>query len=255
MKLEGAVAVVTGGASGLGEAAVREFVKHGAKVAVWDVNSELGLKLVKELGPNTLFSQVDVSSESSVKEALAHAINSFGKISILVNCAGILIGRMIVTSKTIHPLEDFEKVIKVNLTGTFNVSRFVAKHMSENPLVNDERGTIINVASIAAYEGQRGQCAYSASKGGVVGMTLPMARDLQTYKIRVNSIAPGIFMGTRISPKVNSKDFESAILREIPSGRTGHHSEFSHAIRFLAENTYMNGAVLRVDGGIRLPNI
>lgn len=255
MKLEGSVAIITGGASGLGEAAVREFVSHGSKVAIWDTNTDLGQKLAKELGPNTLFTQVDVSSESSVKSALALAIQTFGKVSVLINCAGILIGRMIVTSKTVHPLEEFEKVIRVNLTGVFNVSRFVAKHMSELPEVDGERGTIVNVASIAAYEGQRGQCAYSASKGGVVGMTLPMARDLQTYRIRVNSIAPGIFMGTRISTKVNGKEFEDAIIKEIPTGRTGRHSEFAHAVRFLVENTYMNGATLRCDGGIRLPNI
>jgi NAD(P)-dependent dehydrogenase (short-subunit alcohol dehydrogenase family) len=255
MKLEGKVAIVTGGASGLGEAAVREFIKFGAKVAIWDLTQDLGVKLVQELGSNSFFIRVDVTSEESVKNALAETVSRFGKVDVLLNSAGILIGRMIVTAKTVHPLEDFERVIRVNLTGTFNVSRLVAKQMSTQAEIEGERGVIIHVASIAAFEGQRGQCAYSASKGGVVGLTLPMARDLQSYKIRVNSMAPGLFAGTRIFPNGHNKDLLSPMIKEIPSGRTGHHHEFAHAARFLVENSYMNGAVLRCDGGIRLPNI
>lgn len=255
MKLEGKVAIVTGGASGLGESAVREFVSHGCKVSIWDISVDLGSKLVQELGASTIFIKVDVTSEDSVKAALAETVAKFGKVDVLLNSAGILLGRMIVTAKTVHPLEEFERVIRVNLTGTFNVSRFVAKQMAAQPEIDGERGVIVHVASVAAYEGQRGQCAYAASKGGVVGLTLPMARDLQTYKIRVNTMAPGIFTGTRISSKVNSKEFMDAMIREIPLGRGGHHHEFAHAVRFLVENTYMNGAVLRCDGGIRLPNL
>ena len=255
MKLEGKVAIVTGGASGLGEAAVREFVAHGAKVSIWDLSAELGSKLVQELGANTIFIKVDVTSEDSVKQALAETVAKFGKVDVLLNSAGILLGRMIVTPKTVHPLEEFERVIRVNLTGTFNVSRFVAKQMASQPENGGERGVIVHVASVAAYEGQRGQCAYAASKGGVVGLTLPMARDLQGYKIRVNSMAPGIFTDTRILSKGSNKVFNEAMMKEIPAGRGGYNHEFAHAVRFLVENAYMNGAVLRCDGGIRLPNL
>lgn len=253
MKIEGSTSVVTGGASGLGESVVRLFITLGGKVAIWDMNPSLGESLAKELGPNAIFIQTDVTSEESVQKALALTLKTFSKVNALVNCAGVILGQMTFTSKTVHSLTDFEKVIKINLSGTFNVCRLVAKEMSTQEEVQSERGVIVNVASIAAYEGQRGQTAYASSKGGVVGLTLPLARDLANFGIRVNSIAPGLFK-TRMGDNVPKKVLEG-LLRETLSKRFGDPSEFAHAVRFLVENTYMNGAVLRVDGGIRMPNI
>ena len=253
MKIEGSVIIVTGGASGLGQSAVRLFASLGAKVAIWDMNAPLGEALAKELGPQVKFLKVDVTSEDSVKSALASTLESFKQVHVLINCAGVILGQMTITSKSVHSLSDFERVIRINLSGTFNTSRLVAKQMSTQEEVDKERGVIVNVASIAGYEGQRGQTAYASSKGGVLGITLPMARDLASYGIRVNSIAPGLFE-TKMGEEIPKKILEG-LLRETLSKRFGRPEEFAHAVKFLVENTYMNGSVLRVDGGIRMPNL
>ena len=253
MRIENKVAIVTGGSGGLGESVVRLLNMLKAKVAIWDIDSKSGEKLAKELGNQVIFIETDVSAEDSVKNALKITLNSFGNVNILVNGAGIDYGKMIITSKTVHPLADFEKVIRINLNGTFNVSRLVAKEMSTQDEIEGERGVIIHVASLAGFEGQRGQTAYSSSKGGIIGLTLPMARDLASYGIRVNTIAPGLFktrMGEAVPQEILNK-----ILKEILSKRLGNPEEFAHAVRFLIENTYMNGTVLKIDCGAKSPNI
>ena len=234
MKIESSVIIVTGGASGLGESVVRLFSSLGGKVAIWDVNPEHAEKLTKELGSQILFAKVDITSEESIKEALSSTLAAFGKVNIVVNCAGVAMAQMTATSKSVHPLNDFATVVNINLNGTFNVCRLVAKQMIAQPEVDKERGVIINVASVAAFEGQRGQIAYSASKGGIVGLTLPMARDLSSYGIRVNTIAPGVFktkMGDSMNPAVLD-----ALLKQTLIKRLGKAEEFAHAAKFLVEN-------------------
>ena len=253
MRIVDKVAVVTGGASGLGESVVRLFTSLGCKVAIWDMNSSLGEKLSSEFGSQVLFVKVDVTSEDSVKTALSATFKAFGKVNILVNSAGVVYGHLTITPKAIHPLADFERVIRINLTGTFNVSRLIAKEMSTLPEIDGERGVIVNVASIAAYEGQRGQDAYGSSKGGVVGLTLPMARDLASYGIRVNSLAPGPFM-TKMGESIPEKYVKALVAQSLVK-RVGDPKEFAHAVRFLVENTYMNGAIIRIDGGMRMPHV
>lgn len=194
MNVENHVAIVTGGASGLGEATVRTIVGSGGKVAIFDLDEKRGRTLKEELGEKVHFIQVDVSDEKSVQSALTEVMETFGGIHVLVNCAGIAIAKKTVGKNGVHDLASFSKVIQVNLIGTFNMIRLAAEKMAENePNAHGERGVIINTASVAAFEGQIGQVAYSASKGGVVGMTLPVARDLATFGIRVMTIAPGLF--------------------------------------------------------------
>ena len=196
MNISEKVAVITGGASGLGEGTVRKFVANGAKVLIMDLNTDRGNALVEELGKDkVIFDKTDVTDESEVQEALARAVGEFGAVDICVNCAGIGSGQKTVHKNGAHDLATFEKVIKVNLIGTFNVLRLAAEIMQHNePNENGERGVIINTASVAAFDGQVGQVAYSASKGGIVGMTLPIARDLARQGIRCLTIAPGLFM-------------------------------------------------------------
>ncbi|MEQ8749503.1 MAG: SDR family NAD(P)-dependent oxidoreductase, partial [Amphiplicatus sp.] len=192
MKFSGVSAVVIGGASGLGAATAEALSAEGAHVALWDMNSEKGEALAEKLGG--VFSSVNVADEASVKAALATTIDSNGAPRILVNCAGIAIGAKTVGKDGPHKLDLYKKVIDVNLVGTFNCIRLVAEQMEKlDPLTDGERGVIINTASVAAFEGQIGQAAYAASKGGVVAMTLPIARDLMNAGIRCNTIAPGIF--------------------------------------------------------------
>jgi 3-hydroxyacyl-CoA dehydrogenase / 3-hydroxy-2-methylbutyryl-CoA dehydrogenase len=253
MKIPGSVSVVTGGSSGLGEGVVRAFAASGAKVAIWDLDSESGERISKEFQGQVEFFKVDITSEDSVKSAIENTIKKFSRIDILVNCAGILLGEMTATSKSLHSLDSFSRVIKVNLIGTFNTCRLVAKVMMAQTEVDKEKGVIVNIASIAGYEGQRGQTAYASSKGGILGLTLPLARDLAVYGIRVNTLAPGVFdtkMGTGISDVIKQKIFKETLAK-----RPGRPDELAHAVKFLVENTYMNGSALRIDGGLRLPNI
>jgi len=254
MRLEGKIAVVTGGASGLGAATVKLLVQKGCKVAIWDFNDSLGSALSRELGAASIFSKCDVSCPQSVAAAITTTLQSFPRIDILVNCAGIIGGQMMYSkSKGLHSLELFEKIMKVNVYGTFNVCRLVAERMAKQPAIEGERGVIVNTASVAGIEGQRGQVAYGGSKGAIIGMTLPMARDLGALGIRVSAIAPGLFM-TPMAENVD-KAAVKAIEKSIVVGRFGRAEEYAHTVQYIVENTYVTGTVIRVDGGVRLPHI
>ncbi len=253
MKIENKVAVVTGGASGLGEATVRNIVTNGGKVLVMDLNMERGNALVEELGKDKMiFEKTDVTSEIQVKEALARVIKAFGTVHICVNCAGIGAGQKTVHRDGAHDLATFEKVIKINLIGTFNVLRLSAEIMQHNePDDNLERGVIINTASVAAFDGQVGQVAYSASKGGIVGMTLPIARDLSRSGIRCVTIAPGLFM-TPLFQAAPAEVIES-LEKQVPfPSRLGKPSEYGKMAQAIIENPMLNGEVIRLDGAIRM---
>ena len=253
MDIKEKVAVVTGGASGLGLGTVRSLVDKGAKVVIFDLNEEVARNICEELGDDVSFALVDVTSKESVKTGIQHAIETFGAIHICVNCAGIAPPQKVMGRAGAMPLENFEKVIDINLNGTFNVLRLAAVEMAKNePLSADgERGIIINTASIAAFDGQMGQAAYAASKAGVAGMTLPIARDLSSHGIRVNTIAPGLFrtpMGVGLPEHVVEK-LESMV--EFPK-RLGTPEEYASLAAFMIENVYVNGEVIRLDGGIRM---
>ncbi len=253
MDLAGKVAVVTGGASGLGKATTELLAARGAKVAIFDLNEQAGGEVVKALGAdNAAFWAVDVASASSVEKAVAAVVDKFGTVDVLVNCAGIGPAQKIIDREgDPMPLEDFSKIIGINLTGSFNVARCCAAVMAKNELVKGERGVIIHTASVAAYEGQIGQCAYSASKGGVVGMTLPMARDLAKSAIRVNTVAPGI-MGTPLLRSMPD-NVQQSLAASVPNpSRLGEPSEYAGLVAHIVENGYINGETIRIDGGIRM---
>ncbi|NKI17015.1 SDR family NAD(P)-dependent oxidoreductase [Spongiibacter sp. KMU-166] len=254
MDINGKVAIVTGGASGLGEATVRAYVAKGGKVAIFDMNAERGAALVEELGADKVsFHNVNVADEASVKEAIDAVVANFGGLHICNNYAGI--GNAIKTlgKDGAFPLDAYKNVINVNLIGTFNVARLAAEAMSKNVPYDDinARGVIINTASVAAYEGQVGQVAYSASKGGVVGMTLPMARDLASYGIRVNTIVPGLIHTPLFEslPEAAYKSLENSV---VNPKRLGRPDEIAHLSVMIAENEYMNGECIRLDGAIRM---
>lgn len=252
MKLKDAVAVITGGGSGLGEATAREFVASGAKVVLLDLPSSPGAKLAESLGGAALFAPGDVASETETSGAIASAVDRFGTVHIAVNCAGIGKAQRTISKDGPHSLELFERVIRVNLIGTFNVIRLAAAQMAKNaPNEDGERGAIINTASIAAYDGQIGQAAYSASKGGVVGMTLPIARDLASVGIRVCTIAPGTFDTPMLAtlPEVARRALGAAI--PFPS-RLGHPAEYAALARHIVENAMLNGETIRLDGALRM---
>lgn len=252
MNLEHATALVTGGASGLGEACVRRFAAAGARVVIADVNMERGAALAEELGEAAHFIQTDVSSELAVQQAIQTAIDEFGGLHILVNCAGIGRALKTISKEGPHPLDQFELVIRVNLIGTFNAIRLSAMAMSRN-LPNEwgERGVIINTASVAAYDGQVGQAAYSASKGGIVGMTLPIARDLARDGIRVMTIAPGLF-DTPLLAGLPEAARES-LGKQVPfPSRLGLPAEYAQLAQAIVENAMLNGEVIRLDGAIRM---
>lgn len=256
MELQDKIAVVTGGASGLGRAACDQLVAAGARVAIFDLNGELGQQAVAELGAAKVsYQAVDVSDEQSVAAAIAATVDTFGAIHLCVNCAGIgTSGKVLNRDRQPLPLADFSKTIAVNLTGTFNVARLAAAEMANNEPVGEagERGVIVNTASIAAYEGQVGQCAYAASKGGIVGMTLPMARDLAGLGIRVNTIAPGI-MGTPLMCGMPQKVQDNLVADIQFPKRMGLPREFGDLVVHIANNAYFNGETLRLDGAIRMP--
>ncbi len=254
MDLKGKVAIVTGGASGLGQATVEAYVAKGAKVAIFDMNEERANELVSKLGAdNAAFFNVNVADEESVKGAVQAVVDKFGALHICNNFAGIASAAKTLGKDGPFPFAEFSKVINVNLIGTFNVSRFAAEQMAKNEPVNDDgsRGVIINTASIAAFEGQMGQLAYSASKGGVVGMTLPMARDLAAYGIRVNTIAPGL-IHTPLFEALPEKAYQALCEAPLYPKRLGNPAEIAHLSVFIAENDYVNGEVVRIDAGIRM---
>ncbi|MED3663013.1 3-hydroxyacyl-CoA dehydrogenase [Ureibacillus sp. FSL K6-8385] len=253
MDLQNKVAVVTGGASGLGLATVEKLVEKGAKVFIFDLNEKKAKDEALRLGDQVRYSVVDVSDDESVQHAIRQVIDTFGAIHICVNCAGIGTPGKTIGKKGVLPLETFRKVIDVNLIGTFNVLRLAANEMKNNEPYTDsgERGVIINTASVAAFDGQMGQAAYAASKAGIAGMTLPLSRDLSEFGIRVNTIAPGVFMtplAKTLPEKVLQKLAESV---EFPK-RLGRPSEYAELATFLMENEYINGEVIRLDGAIRM---
>ena len=250
MDLNGAVAVVTGGASGLGAAAARALAAEGAKVAILDVNDDLGGAVAGELGG--VFAHCDVTSEDDMVAGVDAAAR-LGEIRVVVNCAGI--GppcRTLARDGTPHSLAQFRKVIDINLVGTFNTIRVAASAMMGNePDEHNDRGAIINTASVAAYDGQIGQAAYSASKGGIVGMTLPIARDLSVLGIRVSTIAPGI-IDTPLLAGLPEPAKESLGRQVLHPKRLGRPDEYAEVVMFLVTHRYMNGETIRMDGGIRM---
>lgn len=253
MKLKDKVAIVTGGASGLGRATVENFARNGARVAIFDLNREAGEELARDLGDQALFSQVNVADDDSVSAGIEAAMERFGALHICVNCAGRGGGATKTMSrKGRFPMELFRDVININLVGTFSVlSQAVEKMADNDPDENGERGVVINTASIAAFEGQKGQVAYAASKGGLVSITLPIARDLAYYGIRVVTIAPGLF-DTPIL-KGLSQEVKDGLARDIPNpARLGDVREFAALAEHIVNNPYINGETIRLDAGLRM---
>jgi NAD(P)-dependent dehydrogenase (short-subunit alcohol dehydrogenase family) len=253
VQLDGAVALVTGGASGLGEATVRRLHDAGAGVVIFDKNAERGTQVASELGARAVFADGDVTSEESVLAGLGLAAE-MGALRVVVSCAGSgMAGRTVDRNGAPHDLATFEWVIRLNLIGTFNVSRLGAAQMARNePNDDGERGVIVNTASIAAFDGQIGQVAYSASKGGVVAMMLPMARDLGVLGIRVMTIAPGSF-DTPIFGFA-SDTMRDGLTSIVPfPRRMGHPDEYAQLVEHIARNPYLNGEVIRIDGAVRFP--
>jgi NAD(P)-dependent dehydrogenase (short-subunit alcohol dehydrogenase family) len=249
MQIQGKVFIVTGGASGLGEGTARMLAAAGGKVVVADVQADKGEALAREIGG--AFVKCDVTQEADGQAAVAKAV-SMGKLMGLVNCAGIAIGVKTVGKEGAHPLAQFQRVIGINLIGSFNMIRLAAEAMCRNePEPTGERGVLINTASVAAYDGQIGQAAYSASKGGIVGMTLPIARDLARNGIRCMTIAPGIF-GTPMMFGM-PQDVQDALAASVPfPSRLGTPQDYANLARHIIENEMLNGEVIRLDGAIRL---
>ncbi|CAH1401568.1 unnamed protein product [Nezara viridula] len=248
------VAIVTGGASGLGKATVERICKNGGKVVVCDLPTSQGKKLADELGSGAVFAPVNVTSESDVSNALNVAKEKFGKLNCVVNCAGVGIAYKTYNfNKNVpHKLEDFTKILMVNTVGTFNVIRLSAGLIGENsPDEDGGRGVIVNTASVAAYDGQIGQVAYAASKAAIVGMTLPLARDLASQGIRVVTIAPGLF-DTPLLSSLPEK-VRNFLAKSIPyPQRLGKPEEYALLVQSIIENPVMNGEVIRLDGAIRM---
>jgi 3-hydroxyacyl-CoA dehydrogenase / 3-hydroxy-2-methylbutyryl-CoA dehydrogenase len=253
MKIAGKVAVITGGSSGIGQAVVRAFIDRGGRVAIFDLNEIAGEAMVKEARGAALFAKANVADEGSVAAAIAKTMAAFGAIHVCVNCAGIGSAHKTFGKDGPFPLEAWNKTLAVNLTGTFNVTRLCAEQMAKNVPedVNGGRGVVINTASVAAYDGQIGQAAYSASKAGVVGMTLPMARDLSGIGVRVNTIAPGL-IETPLLGSLPADVLDSLAKSVLYPKRLGKPAEIAHLALCIIENDYVNGECIRIDGGIRM---
>ena len=252
MQLKGNTFIVTGGASGLGEATARVLAEGGANVLIADLQPEKGQALAQSLGKQARFLRTDVTSEGDGKAAVAQAQKEFGSLNGLVNCAGIAVAEKTIGKNGPHALASFTRCVTVNLIGTFNMIRLAADAMAKGtPNAAGERGVIVNTASVAAYDGQIGQAAYSASKGGIVGMTLPIARDLSRDGIRVCTIAPGLFE----TPMMDTlpKEVQEALGKMVPfPARLGRPSEYAALARHIIENEMLNGETIRLDGAIRL---
>ena len=253
MNVDGKVALVTGGASGLGGATVAELHDAGASVVIVDLPSSDGEVVAKELGDRACFAPADVTSEAEVKAAVQTAVDTFGGLHIVVNCAGVgFPGRVLTRDGDPTDLERFEFVVRVNLIGTFNVIRLTAAQIASQEPDGEERGVIVNTASIAAFDGQIGQAAYSASKGGIVGLTLPVARDLASKLIRCVSIAPGTFDTPMLAGL--PEEARQKLAEGIPHPhRLGNPPEFAALVRHIVENSMLNGEVIRLDGALRMP--
>ncbi|MFL0796594.1 MAG: SDR family NAD(P)-dependent oxidoreductase [Cellvibrionaceae bacterium] len=254
MKLKNSCVFVTGAGSGLGRATAELLHSSGACVVLGDINETEVRSVAKKLGERAMAIVVDICSAEQVSQAIASAKEEFGPLRAIVNCAGIPSSAKVISKGEPHSLDVWQKVLDVNLTGTFNVMRLAALAMEENTPCDDsgERGVIVNTASIAAYDGQRGQVAYAASKAGVVGMTLPVARDLAPINIRCVAIAPGLFE-TEILDGISDKGIEALSKGLLCPERMGSPKEFAAFAKHLIENTYLNGSCYRLDGGARLP--
>lgn len=250
MNLNGISAIVTGGASGLGGATAEALAGTGVKVALWDLQEDKGAAHAEKIGG--AFFKVDVTSEDSVAGALKESVAAYGTPSILVNCAGVATGEKTVGKNGAHNFDNFKRTVTINLFGTFNCIRLVAEEMEKNdPQTDGERGVIINTASVAAFDGQIGQAAYAASKAGVAGMTLPVARDLMSIGVRVNTIAPGIFW-TPMMAGMDQK-VQDALAAMVPfPKRLGAPEEYASMAIEICRNSYMNGETIRLDGAIRM---
>jgi len=252
MEIKDSVAVVTGGASGLGEACVRALLGEGGKVSILDFAEERGKKVASELGDAALFCLTDITKEEEVQTAIDKTVEAFGAIHIAVNCAGVGIPAKVLGKEGPMSMAHFNKVVQINLIGTMNVVRLAAEKMVKNQGNDDgEKGVVINVASVAAFDGQIGQAAYSASKAGVAGMTLPIAREFAEYGIRIMTVAPGIFR----TPMLEGlpENVQEALGKMVPfPKRLGEPSEFAALVQHIVENAMLNGEVIRLDGAIRM---
>ena len=252
MDLANAKAVVTGGASGLGFATAERVIAAGGQVVLFDVNEELGAASVAKLGDRAIFVSTDVSNEDAVKASIQTAKEFMGGITLAVNCAGIATAGRTLGRERTWPAETFNRVIQINLVGSYNVTKEAAAVMQQNePNAEGERGVVISTASVAAFEGQIGQAAYSASKGGVVGMMLPLAREFAQFGIRVNTIAPGIFMTPMMAGM--PEDVQDSLGKQIPfPPRLGRPEEYADTAAFIYGNPVVNGETIRIDGAIRM---
>lgn len=252
MKIEGRVFLVTGGGSGLGAAVARMVVDNGGRVVLVDINADAGAAMAAELGDAARFQRADVSSEADGKAAVQLALDRFGHVHGLVNCAGVAPGEKVIGREGPHRLDSFVRGITINLIGTFNMLRLAADAMAkEDPDADGERGVIINTASIAAFDGQIGQAAYAASKGGVAALTLPVARELARFGIRVLTIAPGIFETPMMAGL--PQDVQDSLGKSVPfPSRLGRPSEYAALVKHICENSMLNGEVIRLDGALRM---
>jgi NAD(P)-dependent dehydrogenase (short-subunit alcohol dehydrogenase family) len=252
MELQQKTILVTGGASGLGAACVRMLTASGAQAVILDLNDTAGKQLAEELGSTARFIKTNVADEADVENALKETLNVSGAIHGVINCAGIGVAEKVIGKQGLHSLASFTKVLNVNLIGTFNVIRLAAAAMIEHqPTTNGERGVIINTASVAAFDGQIGQAAYSASKGGIVGMTLPIARELARYGIRVMTIAPGIFDTPLVAGLPEAA--RASLAQQVPfPPRFGRPDEYAALAKHILENEMLNGTTIRLDGAVRM---
>ena len=252
MNLAGAKAVISGGASGLGLATAQRIIESGGQVVLLDINDDQGIASAADLGDSATYINTDVSNEESVKTALSAANDAMSGITLAVNCAGIATAGRTLGRDGPWPSELFNKVIQVNLVGSFNVTKEAAAFMQHNePTEDGERGVIISTASIAAFEGQIGQAAYSASKGGVIGMMLPIAREFAAFGIRVNTIAPGVFLTPMVAGM--PEEVQESLGKQVPfPPRLGRPEEYADAVQFIYGTTMVNGETIRIDGAIRM---
>jgi NAD(P)-dependent dehydrogenase (short-subunit alcohol dehydrogenase family) len=250
MQLKGQAAIVTGGASGLGAATARRLAKEGAKVTVCDLNAELAETVATEIGGVAV--TCDVADAASAEGAVASAARAHGPARVLINCAGVAVAKRVIGREGPMPLAEFDRVIRINLIGSFNMLRLATAEMSRlEPLSTGERGMVISTASIAAYDGQIGQAAYSASKGGIVAMTLPIARELAQFGIRVLAIAPGLFLTPLLAGLPQEAQDSLAAAVPFPR-RLGDPSEFASLVMQMIDNPYLNGEVVRLDASLRM---
>ncbi|MBP8671737.1 MAG: SDR family NAD(P)-dependent oxidoreductase [Sphingomonadaceae bacterium] len=250
MDIEGIAAIVTGGASGLGGATAEKLAVAGARVTIFDLNAELGMAKAKEIGGH--FVSVNVTDEGAVKAAIAEAESLHGKARILINCAGIGPPAKVINREgSAIPLADFSSIVTINLIGTFNVLSKFAERLHDVEPLGEERGVVVNTASVAAYDGQIGQAAYAASKGGVAAMTLPVAREFARYGIRVMTIAPGLFWTPLLATL--PQEAQDSLGRQVPfPSRLGHPNEYAQLVESIVRNPMLNGEVIRLDGAIRM---